>query len=69
MIPLWDGDIDVDADGNFVIDKAPAGAQKVMVWYEEIGYATDKAGRAITIKAGGETDLGKFEVAAPKPKR
>jgi hypothetical protein len=49
-----------DADGNFTIKNAPAGEYRVVMWHEGEGWVNgDKKGTPITIKDGGETDLGK----------
>jgi hypothetical protein len=50
-----------DADGNFEIKLAPAGARRLTAYHEGLGWrggAKGKAGQEITVKAGGVTDLG-----------
>ncbi len=53
-----------DAKGNFEIKLAPAGAQNLVVWHEEIGYLPPgKLGRKIEVKGGDAvTDVGKIEL-------
>lgn len=53
-----------DADGNFTIEKLPAGDYEFVVWQERVGYL-DKA-MAATIKAGAKTDLGDVQAEAAK---
>lgn len=54
-----------DADGKFEIKNPPAGDYNLIVWHEGVGWmggAAGKAGKKITIKADGATDLGKLEL-------
>jgi hypothetical protein len=54
-----------DAEGNFEIKLAPAGAQKLVIWHEAIGYLGGRAGRdgkPIEVKTDGVTDVGTFKI-------
>lgn len=51
-------------DGEFTIEKLPAGDYTFVVWQERVGYI-DKA-LAATIKAGAKTDLGEIKAAAAR---
>jgi hypothetical protein len=52
-----------DADGRFEIKLVPAGAQTVVIWHEEAGYAPSPKGQVIEIKPDpGVTDLGEILV-------
>jgi hypothetical protein len=53
-----------DENGNFTIEKVPAGDQKLNIWHEK-GYGEGgKDGKAITVKADDTTDLGKIKYTA-----
>ena len=56
-----------DEDGNYKIDKAPAGKFHIVAWQESIGYLTNsfKKGDPVEIKPGGVTEVN-FTVK-PKP--
>ena len=57
-----------DADGAFEFKDAPAGDYRLMVWHGSggwLGGAAGKTGKAITIKAGGVTDLGNLDYPPP----
>jgi len=47
-------------DGSFEIKGVPAGAQKIVLWQEKIGFVTSNkaAGVPVQVKAGEVTDLG-----------
>jgi hypothetical protein len=47
-------------DGSFEIKGVPAGAQKIVLWQEKIGFVTPNkgAGKPIDVKAGQVLDLG-----------
>ena len=54
-----------DDNGNFEIKLAPAGAYRLKVYHESIGWrggAEGRNGDKITIKGGGVTDLGKLGI-------
>ena len=51
-----------DDNGQFEIKLAPAGPVNIVLWHEETGWVVGRKGKAIEIKAGAETDLGKIEV-------
>ena len=58
-----------DANGNFEIKLAPAGAFKLFIWHEAVGWrlGTEGAkGEPITIKAKETTDLGKLPIQEAK---
>jgi hypothetical protein len=56
-----------DGDGKFEIKNAPAGDFRLVIWHEGVGWVKGgKTGTPITIKAGGDTDLGKVEMTPPK---
>jgi hypothetical protein len=58
-----------DADGKFEFKQAPAGNYRLIVWHESLGWlggAKGRDGRPITIKGGGETDLGTLDVEPPE---
>lgn len=57
-------------DGSFEIKGVPAGKQKVVVWQEEVGYATPGggAGVEVTVKAGEAVDLGEVKLDPAKVK-
>jgi hypothetical protein len=58
-----------DADGHFTIKDAPAGEYRVVMWHEGEGWVNgDKKGTPVTIKDGGETDLGKVSLKKASPK-
>jgi hypothetical protein len=55
-----------DADGNFEIKLAPAGAYRLTLYHEGIGFrggAKGRAGQEITIKPGGVIDLGEITMS------
>jgi hypothetical protein len=49
-------------DGSFEIKGVPAGAQKIVLWQEKIGFVTPNraAGKPIEVKAGEVLDLGEI---------
>jgi len=50
-----------DADGKFVLSKAPAGKYRMVIWHEE-GYVTGgKNGIEVDIPAGGKADVGEIK--------
>jgi hypothetical protein len=54
-----------DADGKFTIKNAPAGAYRLMIWHPSVGWrggAKGRNGMEITIKANGDTDVGKLDL-------
>jgi plastocyanin len=51
-----------DADGKFEIKLAPAGKQNLVIWHEATGYLEGKKGRAVDVKPGDATDLGKITI-------
>jgi Polysaccharide lyase family 4, domain II len=52
-----------DENGEFTIEKVPAGEQKLNIWHEK-GYGEgSKEGKPITVKAGETTDLGQIKYA------
>jgi len=53
-----------DADGKFEIKDAPAGAFRLVVWQESVGWGTPglKNGEPITIKAGETTKVPTIEL-------
>jgi hypothetical protein len=55
-----------DEDGNFTIKNAPAGNYRIAIWTETGWVKGDKTGTPITIKAGGDTDLGAIHMSPPK---
>lgn len=59
-----------DADGRFVVDGAPAGAWRLKIWQEEIGFSPPgtgrKVGTPVTVKQGTPTDLGDIPLAGAK---
>jgi hypothetical protein len=58
-----------DADGNFAIKLAPAGAFRLFVWHEGAGWrlgTEGSKGEPITIKAKETTDLGKLPIQEAK---
>jgi len=57
-------------DGSFEIKGVPAGAQKIVVWQEKVGYATPglASGLAVTVKAGETTDIGEVKLDPAKVK-
>lgn len=58
-------------DGSFEIKGVPAGAQKVVVWQEKVGYATPggAVGVPVTVKAGETVDLGTVTLDPAKVKK
>ncbi len=57
-----------DKDGKFEMKDAPAGNYNLMIWHGSggwLGGAAGKNGKAITIKAGGVTDLGDMPFPPP----
>lgn len=55
------------ADGSFEIKNAPAGKYSLVIWHEGVGWVQGgKNGVPVTIKAGGEVDLGKINLEIPK---
>ena len=60
------------ADGTFVLENAPAGHFRLVVWYSETGWVVgdkepDKFGRRVGIKPEETTDLGAIKVMPPGP--
>jgi hypothetical protein len=51
-----------DENGKFEIKNAPAGKCRLVIWHEPIGFRIDRKGEPIEIKAGGTTDVGKFDL-------
>jgi hypothetical protein len=50
-------------DGSFLIDKVPAGTQKLVIWQESIGWGPgDQAGQEVEVKANDVTDLGEIKL-------
>jgi len=58
-------------DGSFEIQGVPAGNQNLVVWQEKVGYVTPGAakGQAVTVKAGGTTDVGNIVLDPSKVKK
>lgn len=56
--------VSTNANGEFTIEKLPAGDYEFTVWHERVGYI-NKALEA-SIKDGAKTDLGEIKVAAEK---
>lgn len=56
-----------DDKGNFEIKNVPAGAQKVVVWQEAVGYVTPASGESVNVKAG-EPTTAEFKVDPGKVK-
>jgi hypothetical protein len=53
-----------DENGEFAIENVPAGELKLNIWHEKGGYGEGgKEGKAISVKAGETTDLGKIDYA------
>jgi hypothetical protein len=56
-----------DKEGKFTIKGVPPGKYKLIVWHDGSGWVTDGGspraggGKAITVKAGGTTDVGKLK--------
>jgi hypothetical protein len=58
-----------DANGNFEIKHAPAGAFRMFIWHEAVGWrlGTEGAkGEPVTIRAKETTDLGKLPIQEAK---
>jgi hypothetical protein len=57
-------------DGSFEIAGVPAGDQKLVVWQETVGYASNgaAAGMAVTVQAGKTTDVGNITLDPAKVK-
>jgi hypothetical protein len=57
-------------DGSFEIKGVPAGAQKLVLWQENVGYANQGggAGMPVTVKAGEVTDVGEIKLDPAKVK-
>ena len=52
-----------DENGKFEMKNAPAGTYQLVSWHEATGWGPGgRDGNPITIKAGGETDVGKLEI-------
>jgi hypothetical protein len=51
-------------DGSFTIEGVPAGAQKLVVWQETIGYANEGkgAGMNVDVQAGKVADIGEIKM-------
>jgi hypothetical protein len=54
-------------DGKFVLENAPAGRFRLVVWHPDIGWCVgekqpDRFGVPVEIKAGGTTDLGDLKI-------
>jgi plastocyanin len=58
-------------DGSFEIQGVPAGAQKLVVWQEKVGYVTPgfAAGVPVTVEAGATVDLGTIKFDPKKMKK
>lgn len=57
-------------DGSFEIKGVPAGSQNLVIWQENVGYASPGAGRGmpVTVTAGGVTDVGEIKLDPAKVK-
>jgi len=59
-----------DENGNFEMQRVPAGKFRLMAWHEAVGFVIAKGpkdrGKLIEIKAGGETDVGSIPLSVPK---
>ena len=56
-----------DEDGKFELKNAPAGAYRLVIWQEKIGWGpAGRNGIPITIKAGGDTDVGEIRIQEGK---
>jgi hypothetical protein len=57
-------------DGSFEIEGAPAGAQKLVIWQEKVGYVTEglAGGQAVKVQAGRTADMGAIKVDPAKVK-
>jgi hypothetical protein len=57
-------------DGSFEIQGVPAGAQKLVVWQEKVGYVTPGAGlgMAVTVTPGQTVDVGTIAIDPAKVK-
>ena len=55
-------------DGSFEIKNVPAGAQKLIVWQEKVGYVNAglAAGMPVQVKAGDVTDVGDVKITKVK---
>jgi hypothetical protein len=57
-------------DGSFQIKGVPAGSQSLVLWQENVGFATPGGGRGmpVEVKAGEETDVGEIKLDPAKVK-
>jgi hypothetical protein len=57
-------------DGSFEIKGVPEGTQNLVLWQENVGYASPGAGRGmpVTVKAGQATDVGAIPLDPAKVK-
>jgi hypothetical protein len=57
-------------DGSFEIRGVPAGAQNLVLWQENVGFATPGGGRGmpVEVKAGEVTDVGEIKLDPAKVK-
>jgi len=57
-------------DGSFEIKGVPAGTQNLVIWQENVGYATQGAGRGmpVTVTPGEATDVGEIKLDPAKVK-
>jgi hypothetical protein len=55
-------------DGSFEIKGVPAGEQKLVVWQNKVGYATEgkAGGMAVTVRPGETTDVGEVKLDPAK---
>lgn len=51
-----------DAQGRFEIKLAPIGKRNLVIWHEEAGFASGRAGQAVEIKPGEVVDLGQIKI-------
>jgi hypothetical protein len=60
-----------DKDGNFEIKGVPAGAQKLILWQEAVGYvnADGNKGMAVQVEPGKATDIGAIKIDPAKVKK
>jgi hypothetical protein len=63
-------DLQVNADGTFEIPLAPAGANRLVVWHEAIGFRNGREGRngaPVKIEGAAVTDLGDITIKPVTP--